>query len=114
MKQRPLARKLLANPAVKPVGLGARDTLRLEAGLHLYGQDMDADTTVMEASLGWAIARSRRAGGAKQGGFPGADVYLRQAREGTARKLSDWKARNRCRCAMARRFSIRKAGRWAW
>src|SRR5687767_1778616 len=83
----PLVRKLLANPAVKPVGLGARDTLRLEAGLHLYGQDMDADTTVMEASLGWAIARSRRAGGAKAGGFPGADVYLRQAREGTARKL---------------------------
>ena len=82
-----LARKLLANPAVKPVGLGARDTLRLEAGLHLYGQDMDADTTVHEASLGWAIARSRRAGGAKEGGFPGADVYLRQAREGTARKL---------------------------
>jgi aminomethyltransferase len=82
-----LARKLLANPAVKPVGLGARDTLRLEAGLHLYGQDMDADTTVMEASLGWAIARSRRAGSAKQGGFPGADVYLRQAREGTAKKL---------------------------
>ena len=82
-----LARKLLAHPAVKPVGLGARDTLRLEAGLHLYGQDMDADTTVMEASLGWAIARSRRAGGTKQGGFPGADVYLRQAREGTARKL---------------------------
>lgn len=83
----PLARKLLAHPAVKPAGLGARDTLRLEAGLHLYGQDMDTDTTVMEASLGWAIARSRRAGGAKEGGFPGADVYLRQAREGTARKL---------------------------
>jgi aminomethyltransferase len=82
-----LARQLLANPGVKPVGLGARDTLRLEAGLHLYGQDMDADTTVTEASLGWAIARSRRAGGAKQGGFPGADLYLRQAREGTARKL---------------------------
>ncbi|HYI85708.1 MAG TPA: glycine cleavage system aminomethyltransferase GcvT [Burkholderiales bacterium] len=82
-----LARKLLANPGVKPVGLGARDTLRLEAGLHLYGQDMDAETTVMEASLGWAIARSRRAGGAKEGGFPGADVYLRQAREGAARKL---------------------------
>ena len=82
-----LARRLLANPAVKPVGLGARDTLRLEAGLHLYGQDMDADTTVIEASLGWAIARSRRAGGAKEGGFPGAEVYLRQARDGTDRKL---------------------------
>jgi aminomethyltransferase len=82
-----LARRLLSNPEVKPVGLGARDTLRLEAGLHLYGQDMDAQTTVLEASLGWAIARSRRAGGAKQGGFPGADVYLRQSREGVQRKL---------------------------
>lgn len=70
------ARQLLAHPAVKPVGLGARDTLRLEAGLHLYGQDMDANTTALEASLGWAIARSRRAGGKKGGGFPGA--HLRQ------------------------------------
>jgi aminomethyltransferase len=82
-----LARELLANPAVKPVGLGARDTLRLEAGLHLYGQDMDANTTVREASLGWAIARSRRAGGKKEGGFPGADVYLREQREGVPRRL---------------------------
>jgi glycine cleavage system T protein (aminomethyltransferase) len=82
-----LARQLLAHPAVKPVGLGARDTLRLEAGLHLYGQDMDANTSALEASLGWAIARSRRAGGKKQGGFPGAEVYLREAREGTARRL---------------------------
>jgi aminomethyltransferase len=81
------ARRLLAHPAVKPVGLGARDTLRLEAGLHLYGQDMDANTTAVGASLDWAIARSRRAGGKKEGGFPGADVYLRQAREGAARKL---------------------------
>jgi aminomethyltransferase len=83
-----LARQLLAGPDVKPIGLGARDTLRLEAGLHLYGQDMDAQTTVLEASLGWAIARSRRAGGAKQGGFPGAEVYLRQSREGVKRKLA--------------------------
>jgi aminomethyltransferase len=82
-----LARELLANPAVKPVGLGARDTLRLEAGLHLYGQDMDATTTVLEASLGRAIARSRRAGGKKEGGFPGAEVYLRQLRDGTSRRL---------------------------
>jgi glycine cleavage system T protein (aminomethyltransferase) len=82
-----LARRLLAHPAVKPVGLGARDTLRLEAGLHLYGQDMDSNTTTLEAGLGWAIARSRRAGGRKQGGFPGAEVYLRQPREGSARKL---------------------------
>jgi len=81
------ARLLLASSSVKPVGLGARDTLRLEAGLHLYGQDMNADTTVLEASLGWAIARSRRAGGKKEGGFPGAEVYLRQAREGVQKKL---------------------------
>jgi aminomethyltransferase len=72
---------------VKPVGLGARDTLRLEAGLHLYGQDMDENTSVLEASLGWAIARSRRPGGAKQGNFTGAHVYLRQSREGVARRL---------------------------
>jgi aminomethyltransferase len=82
-----LARKLLSDQRVKPVGLGARDTLRLEAGLHLYGQDMNADTTVLEASLGWAIARARRAGGKKEGGFPGADVYLRQARDGVQKKL---------------------------
>jgi aminomethyltransferase len=81
------ARALLAAPEIKPVGLGARDTLRLEAGLHLYGQDMDAETTVLEASLGWAIARSRRADGKKQGGFPGAHVYLRQRREGVGRRL---------------------------
>jgi aminomethyltransferase len=83
----PLARRLLADEAVKLVGLGARDTLRLEAGLHLYGQDMDENTTLVEAGLGWAVARSRRAGGTKQGGFPGAEVYLREAEKGTARKL---------------------------
>jgi aminomethyltransferase len=83
----PLVRKLLSSSKVKPVGLGARDTLRLEAGLHLYGQDMDADTSAVEASLGWAIAPSRRAGGRKEGGFPGAGVYLLQAREGTTRRL---------------------------
>src|SRR5437588_569916 len=60
-----LARALLAAGDVKPVGLGARDTLRLEAGLHLYGQDMDGNTSVLEASLGWAIARSRHARGKK-------------------------------------------------
>jgi len=82
-----LARALLAAREVKPVGLGARDTLRLEAGLHLYGQDMDAETTVLEASLGWAIARSRRGGSKKPGGFPGAHVYLRELREGAKRRL---------------------------
>ena len=83
----PLARQLLKDSRVKPIGLGARDTLRLEAGLHLHGQDMDANTTAVEASLGWAIAPSRRTGGRKQGGFPGAEVYLRQAREGVKRRL---------------------------
>ena len=84
----PLARRLAGDPAVKLVGLGARDTLRLEAGLHLHGQDMDESTTLVEASLGWAVARSRRAGGVKRGGFPGAEIYLREAANGTARKLA--------------------------
>lgn len=82
-----LARRLLSHPAVKPIGLGARDTLRLEAGLHLYGQDMDSNTTLLEASLGWAIAKARRAGGKKEGGFPGATVYLQQLLDGTTRRL---------------------------
>jgi aminomethyltransferase len=83
----PLMRRLLKDVRVKPVGLGARDTLRLEAGLHLHGQDMDSNTTVIEASLGWAIARSRRAGGKKEGGFPGFAVYLDQSRNGASRRL---------------------------
>ena len=82
-----LARRLLSDARVKPVGLGARDTLRLEAGLHLYGQDMDESTSVLEASLGWAIARSRRSGGKKEGGFLGASVYLQQAKDGVSRRL---------------------------
>jgi aminomethyltransferase len=82
-----LARALLDDAAVKPVGLAARDTLRLEAGLHLYGQDMDAETSVCSAALGWAVARARRTGGAKEGGFPGAATTLRELREGCARRL---------------------------
>lgn len=84
----PLARALLENPAVKPVGLAARDTLRLEAGLHLYGQDMTAASTVCTAGLAWAIARARREGGAKEGAYPGAETTLREARAGTARRLA--------------------------
>jgi aminomethyltransferase len=72
---------------VKPAGLGARDTLRLEAGLLLYGQDLDERTTPHEAGLGWAIATSRRTGGEKGGGFPGAEAVLREEREGSARRL---------------------------
>ena len=73
-----LARALLAQPEVKPVGLGARNSLRLEAGLCLYGNDIDTTTTPIEASLNWAIQKVRRAGGARAGGFPGADKILAQ------------------------------------
>ena len=73
-----LARALLAEPEVKPVGLGARNSLRLEAGLCLYGQDIDTTTTPVEASLNWAMQKVRRTGGARAGGFPGADKILAQ------------------------------------
>jgi len=73
-----LARALLAQPEVKPVGLGARNSLRLEAGLCLYGNDIDTTTTPVEASLNWAIQKIRRSGGARAGGFPGADKILAQ------------------------------------
>ena len=73
-----LARALLAQPEVKPVGLGARNSLRLEAGLCLYGNDIDTTTTPVEASLNWAMQKVRRTGGARAGGFPGADKILAQ------------------------------------
>ena len=72
----PLARALLAQPEVKPIGLGARNSLRLEAGLCLYGNDLDPSTTPVEAGLNWAIQKVRRAGGARAGGFPGATKIL--------------------------------------
>lgn len=73
-----LARTLLAQPEVKPIGLGARNSLRLEAGLCLYGNDIDTTTTPVEASIGWALQKVRRSGGARAGGFPGADKILAQ------------------------------------
>ena len=73
-----LAEKLLADEAVEPAGLGARDSLRLEAGLCLYGHDIDTTTTPVEAGLNWAIPKVRRRGGEREGGFPGADVILAQ------------------------------------
>ncbi|MBN9403851.1 MAG: glycine cleavage system aminomethyltransferase GcvT [Burkholderiales bacterium] len=73
-----LARALLAQPEVKPIGLGARNSLRLEAGLCLYGNDIDTSTTPIEAGLNWAIQKVRRTGGARAGGFPGADLVLGQ------------------------------------
>jgi aminomethyltransferase len=79
------ARALLARPGVAPVGLGARDSLRLEAGLCLWGQDIDEETSPVEAGLGWAIQKVRRAGGARAGGFPGADRILHELAAGPSR-----------------------------
>jgi aminomethyltransferase len=76
------AERLLAEPEVLPVGLGARDSLRLEAGLCLYGHDIDTATTPVAADLAWTIARRRRA----EGGFPGADVILRELAQGPRQK----------------------------
>ena len=81
-----LARRLLAEPEVAPIGLGARDSLRLEAGLCLYGHDMNTETTPVEANLLWAISKVRRADGARAGGFPGAEQIFAQQQAGVSRK----------------------------
>jgi aminomethyltransferase len=80
-----LARALLSAPGVLPVGLGARDSLRLEAGLCLYGHDIDTTTSPVEAGLAWAIQKSRRTGGARAGGFPGAARILAELAGAPAR-----------------------------
>jgi aminomethyltransferase len=77
-----LARRLLEEPEVAPIGLGARDSLRLESGLCLYGNDINATTTPIEADLKWTISKRRR----EIGGFPGADIILNQLATGTCRK----------------------------
>ncbi len=77
---------LLRDAAVMPAGLGARDSLRLEAGLCLYGSDLDETTTPVEAALEWSIARTRRTGGARSGGFPGAEIILVQIDRGAPRR----------------------------
>ena len=81
-----LARKLLEDTDVLPIGLGARDSLRLEAGLCLYGHDIDTTTTPVEAALEWSVQKSRRAGGARPGGFPGAEKILEQFAGGASRR----------------------------
>ena len=81
-----VAKALLAHDAVLPIGLGARDSLRLEAGLCLYGHDIDVETTPVEASLNWAIPRVRRNGGARPGGYPGASRIDAQLAGAPARK----------------------------
>ncbi|HNV59786.1 MAG TPA: glycine cleavage system aminomethyltransferase GcvT [Rhodoferax sp.] len=78
-----LARAILAQPEVKPIGLGARNSLRLEAGLCLYGNDIDTSTHPVEANLLWAMQKVRRAGGAREGGFPGATKILAALAEST-------------------------------
>jgi aminomethyltransferase len=80
------ARTLLANSDVLPIGLGARDSLRLEAGLCLYGHDIGTSTTPVEGALEWSVQKSRRHGGARAGGFPGADRILGQFAQGAPRR----------------------------
>jgi len=77
----------LRNPLVAPIGLGARDSLRLEAGLCLYGADLDETTTPVEAALDWTIGKARRPGGERSGGFPGAEIILRQLAEVTRQRV---------------------------
>ncbi len=81
-----VAEALLSHADVAPIGLGARDSLRLEAGLPLYGSDLDEATTPVEADLSWAISKSRRTGGARSGGFPGAGIILGQIANGASRR----------------------------
>jgi len=81
-----LAAALLENPSVAPIGLGARDSLRLEAGLCLYGSDIDIDTSPVEAGLEWSIQKVRRANGARAGGFPGSSRILKELEQGPARR----------------------------
>lgn len=81
-----IAKALLEHPDCQPIGLGARDSLRLEAGLCLYGNDIDTTTSPIEASLEWAIQKPRRMGGERAGGFPGADRILDELTNGTSRR----------------------------
>jgi aminomethyltransferase len=81
-----LTRALLAQDGVEAIGLGARDSLRLEAGLCLYGNDIDSGTNPVEAALNWAVQKVRRAGGDRAGGFPGAEAVLAAFENGAARK----------------------------
>ncbi|MCE2576240.1 glycine cleavage system aminomethyltransferase GcvT [Komagataeibacter sp. FNDCR2] len=90
-----VARALLAQPGVAPAGLGARDSLRLEAGLCLYGTDIDLTTTPVEAALEWSIQKSRRPGGARAGGYPGAKIVADQLADGASRRRVGLRAEGR-------------------
>ncbi|SIQ07890.1 aminomethyltransferase [Rhizobium sp. RU20A] len=90
-----LCRALLANPDVHPVGLGARDSLRLESGLCLYGNDIDEGISPVEAALEWAMQKVRRTDGARAGGFPGADRILGELQSGAQRRRIGLKTEGR-------------------
>jgi aminomethyltransferase len=90
-----LARALVAEADVQPIGLGARDSLRLEAGLCLYGHDINATTTPVEAALEWSVQKIRRPGGARAGGFLGAEKILAQFADGAPRRRVGLKAEGR-------------------
>jgi aminomethyltransferase len=94
-KAEQLADALLSDKDVLPIGLGARDSLRLEAGLCLYGHDIDTTTTPVEAALEWSVQKVRRNGGARAGGFPGADMILAQFERGASRRRVGLKAEGR-------------------
>lgn len=85
-KAEEIAKALLDHPLVEPIGLGARDSLRLEAGLCLYGHDIDATTSPVEGALTWAIQKVRRPGGARAGGYPGAEIIATQLEHGASKK----------------------------
>ena len=82
----PITRSILSNQNVEFIGLGARDSLRLEAGLCLYGHDIDQATTPVEASLTWAIQKARRSNGSRASGFIGSEIILKQLVGGTNKK----------------------------
>ncbi|WP_099867009.1 glycine cleavage system aminomethyltransferase GcvT [Pararhizobium haloflavum] len=90
-----LASALLEDGDTEWIGLGARDSLRLEAGLCLYGNDLDAETTPVESNVAWAIQKVRRRGGAREGGFPGAGRILSQLSDGASRRRVGLKPRGR-------------------
>lgn len=90
-----VARALLAQPGVAPAGLGARDSLRLEAGLCLYGSDIDLTTTPVEGALEWSIQKSRKPGGARAGGYPGARIVADQLADGATRRRVGLRAEGR-------------------
>ena len=90
-----LAKALLGDPDVLPIGLGARDSLRLEAGLCLYGHDIDTTTTPVEAALEWSVQKVRRRAGVRAGGFPGAEKILGQFESGAVRRRVGLRAEGR-------------------